>query len=161
MTQLGRMTPDTDFVDQLRRLAGDDFLRCYQCGACINSCPVGIIRSDFNPRIIMRMAVLGLREELLAAEDIWRCSRCYTCQERCPQQSGICDLIFALRNLAVASRGLLSAHRKMIGLLEQQGRLYELDEFTRDDREMAGLPQLPEDKEDVGMLIGASLLAKD
>jgi heterodisulfide reductase subunit C2 len=153
MSDERRLLPGTGFVDRLRETAGSDFMRCYQCGACINSCPVGIIRADFNPRVIMRQAVLGLEEQLLSAKEIWSCSRCYACQERCPQQTGVCDLIFALRNLAVAAGGVTAGHRKMIDTLKLQGRLYELDEFTCDDRDMIGLPQLHENKEDVALIL--------
>lgn len=80
---------------------GEDIRKCFACGTCTISCPIFEINSDYNPRKIIRMALLGMREELLKSEIIWSCVNCYTCYERCPQNVKFTAVINAIRNLAV------------------------------------------------------------
>ena len=136
----------------------DDFTCCYQCGMCINSCPVGAINSRFNPRLIMHKVAAGLEEELTLAKEIWLCSQCYACQERCPQEIAICDLMVALRNLSVTPMGKTGPHAKLVQLMRNWGGLYDLDDFVNDDREMIGLPFKELNKDDLKKIIDSGPL---
>jgi heterodisulfide reductase subunit C len=60
---------------------GENFLLCFQCGTCTASCPVKVVDESYNARRIIRMALLGLREEVLKSEFIWLCSTCYRCED--------------------------------------------------------------------------------
>jgi heterodisulfide reductase subunit C len=55
------------------------------------------------PHQIMCSLGLGLTEMASAAGMIWDCLTCYKCQENCPQQVEVCDLLYRLKNTAVAS----------------------------------------------------------
>jgi heterodisulfide reductase subunit C len=46
---------------------------------------------------------LGLTEMACGAGMIWDCLTCYKCQENCPQQVEVCDVLYRLKNKAVAS----------------------------------------------------------
>jgi heterodisulfide reductase subunit C len=46
---------------------------------------------------------LGLTEMAAGAGMIWDCLTCYKCQENCPQQVEVCDVLYRLKNTAVAS----------------------------------------------------------
>jgi len=73
----------------LRRLAAEmgasDLSKCFQCGVCVASCPVREIEAEFNPRRIMKLAKLGLKDIVLGSDFIWLCSMCFMCHERCPR----------------------------------------------------------------------------
>ena len=77
------------------------FKRCFSCGTCTASCPVSEIDERFNPRIFIRQALLGMREQLLSSELLWYCTQCYTCYARCPQDVRFTDVMAVLRDLAV------------------------------------------------------------
>lgn len=77
------------------------FKRCFSCGTCTASCPVSEIDEGFNPRLIIRQALLGLREELLSSQTLWFCTQCYTCYARCPQDVRFTDVMAVLREMAV------------------------------------------------------------
>jgi len=48
-----------------------------------------------------RMALLGMREEVLSSDILWMCSRCYTCHALCPQNVKFTDVISILRDMAI------------------------------------------------------------
>jgi len=77
---------DTSFRDRLAEKVGDaGFMHCLSCGSCSASCPVRRLEEKYNPRRIIRMAILGLKEEVYASEFVWICSYHSTCLHRCPQ----------------------------------------------------------------------------
>ena len=80
---------------------GEKSKLCFACGLCTASCPVSEIDPEYNPRRIIRMVLLGMREEVLSSDFIWLCSQCYTCQAHCPQNVNFSDVMKALRNIAV------------------------------------------------------------
>ena len=91
----------------------------------------------------MRMAQLGLREEILASEELWECSTCYTCVERCPRQVPIVDIVISLRNLAVADGHMYANHKATAKNLAKYGHTVPVkDEITK-LRESLGLPGVP------------------
>ncbi len=60
--------------------------RCWQCGACTNSCTINAINPDFNPRYWIYLARLGMEQELLRDKDIiWQCVSCHRCTHVCPR----------------------------------------------------------------------------
>ena len=101
------------------------FSRCFSCGTCTASCPVSEIDESFNPRLIIRQALLGLRDQLLSSKELWYCAQCYTCYARCPQDVRFTDILAVLRTMAVeeghAPESLIDDMKK-IDLLAQQVR---------------------------------------
>ena len=59
---------------------------CWTCGACDNGCPVCLATGRLRPQRTVRMAVYGLREELMALPDIWYCLSCRRCLQGCPNR---------------------------------------------------------------------------
>ena len=80
---------------------GENIAKCFACGTCTAGCPVFHVEHKYNPRKIIRMILLGMREEVLSSKTIWLCSQCYTCSANCPQDIDFSDIMFALRDLAV------------------------------------------------------------
>lgn len=63
--------------------SGQNLLACYQCRRCAAGCPVGD-ETGVTPDRLIRMIILGEREEALNNLLVWRCVACYTCGTRCP-----------------------------------------------------------------------------
>jgi len=93
---------DPNFKNEIAAQPGaESFMRCFTCGTCTASCPVAEVHDEYDPRRIIRMAVLGMREEVLSSDIMWMCSRCYTCAALCPQNVKFTDVISILRDMAV------------------------------------------------------------
>ncbi len=93
---------DTRFkYDVANEPGGENIKVCFACGLCTASCPVADIDQRFNPRRIIRMVLLGMREEVLSSDTIWYCIQCYNCQGHCPQNVDFADIMKALRGMAV------------------------------------------------------------
>lgn len=100
MTHAARL--DGDFVREiLAEPGGEHLLTCWSCGTCAATCLVRRFDPAFNPRLLLRRAGLGLREQVLSSAEIWQCSACDACYPRCPQKIHISDVIRAIRNIAI------------------------------------------------------------
>ncbi len=88
---------DTKFRDRIAAKLGDNsFMHCFACGSCTAACPVRRLDEKYNPRRLIRMAILGLKEEVYRSEFIWICSYHATCLKRCPQKvniGAVCDAV--------------------------------------------------------------------
>ncbi|MBT6994444.1 MAG: 4Fe-4S dicluster domain-containing protein [Candidatus Cloacimonetes bacterium] len=94
---------DANFKKEIASKAGaEQFQRCFTCGTCTAACPVAEVHEDYDPRKIIRMSILGMKEEVLSSDALWMCSRCYTCYALCPQGVKFTDVLGVLREMAVA-----------------------------------------------------------
>jgi len=138
---------------------GERFMQCFSCGTCVAGCPVAGRTTKYNPRRIIRMALLGMRQEVLTSEFVWLCSACYTCHERCPQDVHIPEVMNAIRNIAVREGHVPTAFRQQAQLLGDHGRLYEITSFENERRTEWGLPPIQEQADAVRrILIQAGVL---
>jgi heterodisulfide reductase subunit C len=132
---------DPDFVDRVAATpGGEHILDCYACGTCSASCPVRAIDEEFNPRRIIRLALLGLKDEVLTSDFIWLCTGCYICQERCPQDVRITELMMAFRNVATEEGYPHPTVKAIADMVAEHGIIMEIGEFENDKREKMGLP---------------------
>ncbi len=92
---------------------------------------------------MIRKALLGLKDEVLASEDLWLCATCYTCLERCPRQIKVTDAIIIMRNMAVDQGFMLPPHRKASQKLLSTGHAVPIDDANREIRKELGLDELP------------------
>ena len=77
---------DSGFKDEIAQKIGIEEIKpCYTCGSCTGVCPVRKVIEDFDPRRIIHMIVLGMREEVLSSDLIWFCCLCNSCYFVCPQ----------------------------------------------------------------------------
>ena len=86
---------------------GQHLNRCYSCGACSGACPVSQAIPDFDPRRMIHMIRMGLKERLLTSDLLWYCSSCQNCVFVCPQDVRFAEIVGALRKLAL-EQGLVS-----------------------------------------------------
>lgn len=144
---------DAKFKDAVSKVpGGQNVKRCFQCGTCNVGCPVRDIEEKYNPRKIIRMTILGMRERVLSSDFIWLCSTCYTCQERCPQDVRIPEVMNALKNLAVQEGIIHSSFVKRVELIGTLGRLFPISSFDNKKRQELGLPQIPPENKEVQKL---------
>jgi len=135
---------DPDFVKELAgQPGGEKISACFTCRTCVASCPISAINREFNPAKIIRMALYGLKEEILTSDFIWLCSTCYACQERCPQGVSITDFMTLLKNMAISEGHAPAGIRAQLKLVKGEGRIYPIDDFDNKKRNKAGLPPLP------------------
>jgi len=93
---------DSNFKYQVASCPGAENIKaCFTCGVCTAGCPVSEVEERYNPRKMIRMIVMGMKEELLSSELIWLCNSCYTCYAHCPQDVKFTDVINVLRKMAV------------------------------------------------------------
>jgi heterodisulfide reductase subunit C len=138
-----KKTSTKDFAKEITgRLGGETITLCYQCGTCAASCPVAKITDKYNPREIIRLALLGLKDEVLSGGAIWLCSSCYNCQERCPQKVEIADVIYALRNIAIREGNIPNIYAEFAAGLMSEGRIVPISKFLEKKRAEFGLPPL-------------------
>jgi len=145
---------DPRFRDEIAAEPGGEHIRrCFSCGTCTAGCPVGGVTGKYNPRRIVHMALLGMRQQVLTSDFVWLCSVCYTCYERCPQDVRIPELMNAIRNIAVREGHVPQTFRSQIEKLREHGRLYEIEEYENERRAEYGLPPVREDAEEVRRIL--------
>jgi heterodisulfide reductase subunit C len=139
---------------------GENIKACFACGTCSAGCPIREIDERYNPRRIIRMALLGMRDRVLSSDFIWLCSTCYTCYERCPQDVRLVEVMNVLKNMAVQA-GYVPANLAMQPkLLKDFGRLYEIDDFDNKKREKLGLPGIKMEPGEIAEIIRLTKLDK-
>ena len=148
---LSKMDP-TFSKDIMAEPGGEHLQRCFACGICTASCPVREVTDRYDPRRIIHMALLGMREAVLSSDFIWLCSTCYACQERCPQDVRITELMNAIKNVAVKAGYLNPSFGTQVELLTNHGRLYDITGFENERRQEVGLPSIQEAAADFGRI---------
>ena len=90
--------PTSRFKDKVMELlpAGGNLNACLTCGACAAGCPASGLE-NMDPRKLLRMAALGMDDELLSTDWCWMCSMCQRCIYVCPMQIDIPQLVFQIR----------------------------------------------------------------
>ena len=132
---------------------GENVKKCFSCGTCTAGCPVREVTDRYNPRKIIRMALLGMKKEVLSSQFIWLCSSCYTCFERCPQDVRIPELMNAIKNIAVRGGYLPPAMKIQLDLLSSFGRLLEITDFENEKRKESNLPPVQGKTEDIKKIL--------
>lgn len=135
---------DPNFIKELAsQPGGEKISACFTCRTCVASCPITAVNQAFNPVRIIRMALYGLKDEVLGSAFIWLCSTCYACQERCPQGVSITEFMTLLKNMAVKEGHVPPGIRAQRDLVTSQGRIYPIDDFDNKKRNKIDLPSLP------------------
>ncbi len=86
------------FIDRIKEILpeGGNLNMCLTCGACSSGCPAAGLEG-MDPRKFLRMAALGMDEEVLSSKWIWMCTMCMRCIYVCPMKINIPQLVFNAR----------------------------------------------------------------
>lgn len=116
---------------QVEQHSGQPIGRCYQCHKCSGGCPMSA-QADLTIHEIIRLTLLGARDEVLSSQGIWMCTGCRTCQARCPNEIDGCRVKDSLRGMIAGgdepSRDARIArfHASFLGTVKYLGRVHEL-----------------------------------
>ena len=130
--------------EEVTKRSGQNLLACYQCRRCAAGCPVGD-ESGVTPDRLIRMILLGERDEAMNNLLVWKCVACYTCGTRCPNNIQTARITETLKQLSkeahiaplVPSVGAF--HDAFTTSVSHLGRLHELEFMALyESRVMAG-----------------------
>jgi heterodisulfide reductase subunit C len=136
---------DKAFRDEVLTEPGaEKLILCFNCTGCTAGCPMAEHEPNYNIRQLLRMANLGMRDELLNHPYLWNCTTCYKCQERCPQGVPNVDILLKIRTIAVHNGIMLDNHRKVAQLMAKTGHAVPINDDSKEKRKTLGLNELPE-----------------
>jgi len=75
---------------------GGNLNSCLTCGACASGCPASGLEG-MDPRKFLRLASLGMDEQILGSNWVWLCSMCQRCNWVCPMKIDIPQLVYHAR----------------------------------------------------------------
>ncbi|PLY14270.1 MAG: oxidoreductase [Sedimenticola sp.] len=86
--------PVIDFKAKAHELLpqGASYDSCLNCGLCSSGCPASGLEG-MDPRRFIRMAMLGMNEELSSTPWIWTCTQCKRCMYVCPMSIDVSVLV--------------------------------------------------------------------
>jgi len=120
--QISSRTLQSDFVKKVTEISGQDLLACNQCGKCSAGCPM-CFAMDLLPNQIIRLAQLGLEEDIAASKTVWLCASCLTCTVRCPRGVDLGRVMEAIRLITLRKNidyvGAANIPKDTIGELPQ------------------------------------------
>ncbi len=133
---------DPNFRKEIQNMPdGDEVNACFACSTCTAACPIAN-QWKYKPHQLIRMILLGMREEVLSSREIWECLTCFQCQERCPQGVRVTDIIFDLRDLASEEGKIPDAVKFLAKELLEKGQLYVVTaDWEREDLDLE--PEVP------------------
>ncbi len=149
LTSMGEPQADlrSEINDRLKRLQDELSDYCFQCAKCTSGCEAHKLL-ELEPHKIIALLKRGLVSELTNADVIWTCMTCMKCRERCPQKVAPVEVLFAVKNLAVASgKQLPGKYTAMLQAVLSTGLLQEVQQVTTAtnasvSRDSLGLPAL-------------------
>jgi heterodisulfide reductase subunit C len=149
LTSMGE--PQTDLRkelnDRLTKLQDEISDYCFQCAKCTSGCEAHKLL-ELEPHKIVALLKRGLINELVNSDVIWTCMTCQKCRERCPQRIAPVEILFLLKNMAVASgKQIPGKYTGMLQSILSLGLIQDVQQApTRTNkimkRDELGLPQL-------------------
>lgn len=89
---------ESTFLDRVRELLPEEghLTACLTCGLCSAGCPASGIEG-MDPRKFLRLAAMGMDEEITSTPWVWMCTMCFRCMRVCPMEVNIPMLIYEAR----------------------------------------------------------------
>jgi len=89
---------ESGFIDEVKKLLPQEgnLNLCLTCGACASGCPATGL-DGMDPRKFLRMAALGMDEEIKKSNWPWMCTMCQRCIYVCPMEINIPQLVYYAR----------------------------------------------------------------
>ena len=122
---------------------------CMTCGICACTCPVSGV-DGFDPRKVVRLAAMGLEQELVESRWPWICTLCGKCEHACPMEVRIPDVVRRIRSLRERDRVPGVLHKGLQAALEtgnnlrlpKEDFLFILEDVAGEIREEPGFEKL-------------------
>ncbi len=133
--------------ERLEKLKNEVADYCFQCAKCTAGCEAHKLL-ELEPHKIVALLKRGLIDELVNSEIIWTCMTCYKCWERCPQKVAPVQILFCLKNMAVArGKQIPGKYTAMLQSIMTIGLIQDVQEITTktntpQKRETLGLPTI-------------------
>lgn len=128
-------TASKPLLDEVTKRSGQNLQACYQCRRCAAGCPVGE-ETGVTPDRLIRMIVLGDRDEALNNLLVWKCVACYTCGTRCPNNIQTARITETLKQMAKKAHAkpltprIADFHNSFMTAAKHFGRFNELEGLT-------------------------------
>lgn len=147
LTSMGE--PQTEMRDEINKrlqtLKDELSDYCFQCAKCTSGCEAHKLL-ELEPHKIVALLKRGLIDEMINSDIIWTCMSCFKCRERCPQKVAPVEILFALKNMVVASGkqipGNYSTYLQSVlskGLIQDEKEVTTTDNKTINRKDL-GLP---------------------
>ena len=94
-------TVDLGLITDLQKFGAAEVNACFSCGNCTAICPLADNDATF-PRRVIRLAQVGLKDDLVSSKELWTCYHCGMCTDRCPQQADPAEFMATARRYAIA-----------------------------------------------------------
>jgi len=156
-----------DIHKRLETLKNEFSEYCYQCAKCTSGCEAHKLL-ELEPHEIIALLKRGLIDEMVNSDIIWTCMSCFKCRERCPQKVAPVDVLFALKNMVVASgKQVPGNYTAWLQSVLSIGLLQDIKEVSTADKKTVtradlGLPELskPVDPSKFQMLLSKVAIEK-
>ena len=135
---------------------------CLTCGTCAGGCPVSGV-DNLDPRKIIRMAALGLDQEIIDSRFPWVCTICGRCEAACPMGVKLQAVMRAARGMRERDKVPGPIHKGVAMCLERGNNLgipkddflFLLADLAKEMEEDEGFPgfYVPVDKEGANFLV--------
>ena len=107
---------------------------CIQCGTCTGSCP-NEFAMDRTPRLLWRMVLMGMKDQIFQSETFMLCSNCYYCTLRCPRGLPLTEAMSALKQIAAGEnhakyRSSTLFYKNFLRSVRRHGRVNEMEFMT-------------------------------
>ena len=149
LTSMGEQQKDLkkEIHERLEKLKDESAEYCYQCAKCTSGCEAHKLL-ELEPHEIIALLKRGLIDEMINSDIIWTCMSCFKCRERCPQKVAPVEVLFALKNMVVASgKQIPGNYTAWLQSVLTIGLLQDVKEVTTKDNKTVkradlGLPEL-------------------
>lgn len=124
------LSPDFRFLEEVEATGPFHASQCFQCRKCTNGCPSSFAM-DLYPDQVIKLALLGQKEEVLRSKTIWVCAACETCSTRCPNGVRIAELMDAFKEMALeegvstSQPQVAALHQTFLQNIRLTGRIFE------------------------------------
>ena len=138
--------------ERLSRLKDEISDYCFQCAKCTSGCEAHKLL-ELEPHKMVALLKRGLIDEMVNSDIIWTCMSCFKCRERCPQKVAPVEILFALKNLAVATgKQIPGKYTTFLQSILSIGGIQDIQEITTRDnktkrRNDLCLPNAPRPKD--------------
>lgn len=143
----GQTSVRNEINERLTRLQNQISDYCFQCAKCTSGCEAHKLL-ELEPHKIVALLKRGLIDEMVNSDVIWTCMSCFKCWERCPQKVAPVEILFALKNMAVASgKQIPGKYTAMLQSILSIGLIQDIQNVTTRDNKTKnrgefGLPEI-------------------